>query len=258
MIVMKAKWSKAIVIGVAAVAIIAYLVWSKTPHEPAPAVRLVPAQEGVSFISHSNAPVVAEKLARLHNSHIERPSEFTAEERQEFTNLFVTKLKPAAEKWFSVYSNQAPFNFADLTPDKVARRFGWKDSRYDSYTFVMGDITFGVQVFHGATYVNYLASHQAMTAMNTMPKLTGPPDLSMPVTQEQVIDLVEADSGVRFPPNEVSLTPTGESGSLMGGADAEVGKEVNNPLGTPYTTTSMDFSLVFGPDGKLVYYQRTP
>jgi hypothetical protein len=44
----------------------------------------------------------------------------------------------------------------------------------------------------------------------------------------------------------------------MGGVDAEVGKEVNNPDYTPYITTGMDFSIVFGPDGKLVYYERTP
>lgn len=175
-----------------------------------------------------------------------------------FTNLFVTKLKPAAEKWALVYSNRVPFNLADLTPDKVVRRLGRGNSSFDSYIFVMGDITFGIQVFGGDTYVNYLASRQAAMAQITMPNLTDAPDLSMPVTREQVAQMVQADCGQQFPPNEVTLTPTGESGSLMGGADAEVGKEVNNPLYREFSISNADFSIVFAKDGTLASYLRTP
>jgi hypothetical protein len=255
---MKTNWSNVVAIGVMAMVIVAWLVWSKISHRSAPALRYIPAQEGVSYISHSNAPVTAAKPHPMPGSLTKRPSEFTEAEKEEFTNLFVTKLKPAAEKWFSVYSNRAPINLTDLTADKFVSQLGRDRTKHRAYTFVIGDVTFGIQEFRGATYVNYLASRQASMARITMPKLTSAPDLSMPVTREQVIDMVEADSGVRFPADEVSLKPTGASGSLMGGADAEVGKEVNNPLYTPYTTTSMDFSIVFGPDGKLAYYQRTP
>ncbi len=206
----------------------------------------------------SNPPVAAKQSHDWTLNHRERPSEFTEEEKRAFTNMFVTRLKPAAEKWASVYTNRVPFNLADLTPDKVVDRFGWGDSRYDAYMFVMGDITFGIQEFHGDTYVNYLASRRGMGAMNTLPKLAGPADLSMPVTREQVIDLMEADSGKRFPPNEVTLTPTGQSGSLMGGATVEVGKDASNPEFTHVTTKETSFSLTFGPDGKLVYYERDP
>ena len=256
---LKNYWSKAVVVGIVGLAIAVWLAWSKTSRQPAPLMQLPPVQEGaVTFVPRSNALVVAKKPVQLGNNHIERPDEFTAEEKQQFTNLFVMKLKPMAEKWASVYSNRVPFDLGDLTPDKVVRRFGWKDSRYDSYTFVIGDTTFGVQVFRGDTYVNYLASHRGVAAMGEVPKLAGPADLSMPVNRQQVLDLVEADSGVRFPPNEVILKPTGQSGSLMGGVDAEVGKDVTNPQYTTYSTTSVNFSIVFGPDGKLVYYQRTP
>jgi hypothetical protein len=113
-------------------------------------------------------------------------------------------------------------------------------------------------VFRGDTYVNYLASRQGVSAMNTLPKLAGPADLSMPVTRQQVLDLVEADSGKQFPPNEVVLTPSGQSGSLMGGAHVEVGKDASNPGFAHVTTKETSFALTFGSDGKLVYYERDP
>jgi len=255
------NWNKVIVVGVVAVAVIGWLVWNKTSHAPPTSVA-PPAASQLSSESTAvvpiNAPVSAEKPHDWTQNHRERPRDFTAEERQAFTNMFATKLKPAAEKWASVYTNRVPFNLADLTPDKIVDRFGWGDSRYDAYMFVMGDITFGVQVFHGDTYVNYLASRQGVKAMSTMPKLAGPADLSMPVTREQVLDLVEADSGKQFPPNEVVLRPTGQSGSLMGGVNAEVGKDASNPGFAHVTTKETSFSLTFGPDGKLVYYERDP
>lgn len=258
---MQKNWNKIIVIGAVAVAIIGWLVWSKTSHAPptsgVPPAVSQPLSEPIAIVS-SNAPVVAEKPHDWTRNHRERPSEFTEEEKRAFTNLFVTKLKPAAEKWASVYTNRFPFDLANLTPDKVVDRLGWGDSRYDAYMFVMGDITFGIQVFHGDTYVNYLASRQGVGAMNTLPKLAGPADLSMPVTREQVLDLVEADSGARFPPNEVVLRPTGQSGSLMGGANVEVGKDASNPESAHVTTKETSFSLTFGSDGKLVYYERDP
>lgn len=259
---MQKNRTKIIAIGaVVAVAIIGWLVWSETSHAPpasvAPLSASPPPSEPTAILP-GNAPVTAEKPHDWTLNHRERPKEFNTEERQAFTNLFLTKLRPAAEKWASVYTNRVPFNLADLTPDKVVDRLGWGDSRYDAYMFVMGDITFGVQVFRGDTYVNYLASRQGVGAMNALPRLAGPADLSMPVTREQVLNLVEADSGKRFPPNEVVLRPTGQSGSLMGGANVEVGKDASNPEMARVTTKQTSFSLIFGPDGKLVYYERDP
>jgi hypothetical protein len=257
----KKNWDKILIIGIMAVAVIAWLVWSKTPHGPpvavVPPTSSQPTSQPIAVVP-SNAPAVPGKPHDWTLNHGERPSEFTEEEKQAFTNLFVTKLKPVAEKWASVYTNRVPFNLADLTPDKVVDRHGWGDSRYDSYMFVMGDITFGIEIFGGDTHVNYLASRQGVRAMNAMPKLAGPADLSMPVTREQVLDLVEADSGKRFPPNEIALTPTGQSGSLMGGATVEVGKDASNPEFTHVTTKETSFSLTFDSDGKLVYYERDP
>ena len=254
---MKKNWNKAIIIGIVAVVVIAWLVWSKTSHEPPAAVEPPPSPAPVAAVP-SNTPFVAEKPHPMPGNLTKRPSEFTEEEKQEFTNLFVTKLKPVAEKWASVYTNRVPFNLDDLTADKFVSQLGRNRTNHRAYTFVMGDITFGIQEFRGDTYVNYLASRRGVGAMNALPKLAGPADLSMPVTREQVLDLVEADSGKRFPPNEIALTPTGQSGSLMGGVAAEVRKDANNPEFAHVTTKEMSFSLTFGPDGKLVYYERDP
>lgn len=250
------KCSKAFIATIAAIAIAAWLVWIKTPHGPTPKPIMFPTPGGNVYTPP--APDTRVNPTPRHSRSIEFPWEFSDEEKQQFTNLFETKLKPAAEKWAAVYGNRVPFDLADLTPDKLVRRNGWRNSKFDSYTFVMGDITLGVEIFRGNPHVNYLASKQGIGAMNTMPQLTGAPDLSMPVTQQQVLDLVQADCGQQFPPNQIRLMPTGASGSLMGGVDAEVGKEVSNPNYGTFSLTNTDFSIVFGKDGKLVAYLRTP
>lgn len=44
----------------------------------------------------------------------------------------------------------------------------------------------------------------------------------------------------------------------MGGANVEVGKDASNPEMARVATKQTSFSLIFGPDGKLVYYERDP
>lgn len=265
---MKVKCSRSFIVTVLVLVLVLvggrlWYEWNKEVHAYVKGVA--PEQQGGEFyVRHikTNSPVPA---APVRSNHVpqnlglrESAMEMSEAEKAEMTNLFATKLKPAAEKWALVYSNRVPFNLADLTPGKLVGRHGWKDSRFDSYVFVMGDITFGIEIFHGDTHVNYLASKQGMGALNSMPRLAEAPDLSMPVTAQQVLDLVESDCGQRFPPNEILMTPTGQSGALSGGVDAEVGKEASNPDYRLITTTSTDVSMVIGKDGKLVTYLRTP
>jgi hypothetical protein len=66
--------------------------------------------------------------------------------------------------------------------------------------------------------------------------------------------MVNVDSGVEFKPNEVIIRPTAISCALNGGAFVELlptGADPNNGL-------SSKIDLVFGPDGKLVNYDRDP
>src|SRR6185312_1983569 len=121
-------------------------------------------------------------------------------EKIEMTNTFVTKLKPAVEKWALVYSNRVPFNLEELTMDKFVERFGRDSKTFHSYTFVMGDITLSIAEQNGATQVQYLASKRAVRTMSSMPTTGTSPDLSMPVTRQDVKTLAEADSGQQFPP----------------------------------------------------------
>jgi hypothetical protein len=183
--------------------------------------------------------------------------ELSEAEKVEMTNLFVTKLKPAAEKWASVYGDHVPFSLADLTMDTFAERFGRDSQIYHSYTFVMGDITLGIVEQNGDTAVRYLASKRGLKSMEAMPPNGAMPDVSMPVTPAQVLALAQADSGQQFPPNLVQLIPSAESGSLAGGAIVNIGSQVKNAMGIPISKTSGGFHYVFAKDGTLAYYQRT-
>lgn len=186
----------------------------------------------------------------------EMANEMTDAEKIEMTNLFLTKLKPAAEKWASVYSNRVPFNLADLTMDKFVERIGRDSKSYHSYTFVLGDITFGIVEQNGNTAVQYLASKRGLATMRTMPTTGASPDVSMPVTPKQVLAMAEADSGQQLAPNLVQLIPSAESGSLSGGAIVDVGSEVKNAMGIPISKASTGFNYVFAKDGTLAYYLR--
>lgn len=186
----------------------------------------------------------------------QRAGDFTDAEKVEMTNLFVTKLKPAVEKWASVYGDHVPFNLADLTMDKFTERIGRDSKIYHSYTFVMGDITLGIAQRNDDIQVQYLASKHGLSAMQTLPTDGAAPDTSMPVTPQQVLALAQADSGRQIPPNLVQLIPSAESGSLAGGAIADVGCAVRNAMGIRLSNTSAGFNYVFAKDGTLAFYLR--
>ena len=141
--------------------------------------------------------------------------------------------------------------------DKFVERLGRDSKSYHSYTFVMGDITLGIAQYNDETEVQYLASRSALTTMGTMPTMAVAPDLSMPVTRQDVMAMAEADSGQQIPPNLVQLIPSAESGSLVGGAIVDVGSEVKNGMGIPISKANTGFSYVFAKDGTLAYYLRT-
>lgn len=266
---MKTKWSKSFLIAVAVLIVGGLFLWhrwNKMANEPG----MTSAGDGASMYlrkemakyqqraaTNSPAPPPPSSNRAPHDLGFrEKANELSDAEKVELTNLFVTKLKPAAEKWASVYSNRVPFNLADLTMDKFVEQFGRDSKIYHSYTFVMGDITFGIVEQNGITQVQYLASRSGVTAMSRLPKTGAAPDVSMPVTREDVKAMAEADSGQQFPPNLVQLIPSAESGSLAGGAVVNVGNHVKNAVGIPISKSSTGFNYVFARDGTLAYYQR--
>jgi len=206
--------------------------------------------------TNSPAPLQSSNQAPHDFGLRQKANEMSDAEKIEMTNLFMTKLKPAAEKWALVYTNRVPFDLADLTMDKFAERFGRDSKVYHSYTFVMGDITFGIVEQNGTAHVQYLASRKAVAAMSTMPTTGAAPDMSMPVTRQDVKAMAEADSGEQFPPNLVQLKPSAQSGSFAGGAIVNVGSEVKNAVGIPISKTSAGINYVFAKDGTLAFYLR--
>lgn len=208
-----------------------------------------PAPYGTNRVAHHSSIQVLQNLGFR-----QRADELSEAEKIEMTNLFATKLKPAVEKWASVYGDRVPFSLADLTMDKFVERFGRDSKTYHSYTFVMGDITLAVVQQNGDTAVGYLASKRGLAAMQTVNGAE--PDMSTPVTPQQALALAEADSGQQFAPNLVRVIPSAESGSLAGGAIVDVGSEIKNAMGIPISKGSAGFNYVFAQDGTLAYYKR--
>jgi hypothetical protein len=246
------KKLRIVIFGIAVILLVVWLARVKLPHGPATAVETNVAQ---------TASVATNKTAQAQKRHepprnllnTKRASEFTDDEKKELVEIFKTKLRPAAEKWFLAYSNHIPFALSDLTLDKFVERIG-KDSSYRLYTFVMGDVTFTIQETKDGAKVNYLMSRNAAVEMNSIPTAGTIPNLSVPVNRADIIGMVQADSGVQFKPNEVIIRPTAAASAINGGEfvhTVPAGANPNNAL-------SSKIDLVFNADGKLVNYDRDP
>jgi hypothetical protein len=177
--------------------------------------------------------------------------EMTPEERAALARKFKEQFKPAAEKWVNAYERRVPFNLEDLTLDKFRHRLG-RGNNFYLYSFVMEGTTLTLQESTGQVKVFYLMASKGARELNQPPQSGVMPSLKAPVSMEDVIRMVKADSGVEFKPNEVQIRPTGAASAMNGGAFVHIipaGANPNNGL-------SSKVDLVFGPDGNLVNYQR--
>ncbi|HVV01232.1 MAG TPA: hypothetical protein VHH88_07700 [Verrucomicrobiae bacterium] len=177
----------------------------------------------------------------------------TQVERREIEAAFAARFKPAIERWCSAYAGRLNFRPGDVSATNLVERLG-KAASFYLYTFVVGDFTLVVQDSNGHARVSYLMSKTAAKGLNTRHAGTAPPDLSPPITREDVIGMIRADAGVQFKPNEIILRPTGAGTAMAGGAFVEVlpaGADPNNGL-------SSKIDMVFGQDGKLANYDRDP
>jgi hypothetical protein len=242
---MKTIRTPVLIIGLAALALLAWLVWKKIPHGPAPVVRAAPPS--IPNV-RTNEPEQQLPLPKG-VMEVKKIGDFTDAERTELTNLFNSKLRPAAQHWFAAYSNHVPFNLNDLTLDKFTNRLG---KRARLYTFVLGDSTLVIQDRGDTAKVNYMMSHKGAVALNNLPTTGTMPDLSMPVTRTEVAGMVLADTGVQFKPNEIIMRPTAAASGVNGGAYVNMiptGEDPNNGL-------SSKVDLIFDAAGKLVNYER--
>ncbi len=174
---------------------------------------------------------------------------FTDAEKAEFQSNFVARYKPALDKWANAFSGRVPFSLDEVTPDKFAERIG-PTARYHEYVFVVDGITVGIADKVGnAARVDYLNAPTQTRQLATIPTSGQPPIATVPITRDEIIQMLYTDSGVQFKPNDIRITPTGFSGSLNGGAFIAVG-------GNPDNEASWDYDLVLGSDGKLAFYLR--
>jgi len=181
-----------------------------------------------------------------------RAADMTEKQKAELARLFTGKFRPALERWGAAYTNRLPFNLADVTLDKFHSTLG-----SHMYSFMLGSTTLTFVTPrdpNAPAKIGYLMVRQAAVDMNRLPQPGFVPDLKTPVTTEEIIRMVKADSGVEFKPNEVIIRPTAKASALNGGAFVDLlpaGLDPNNAL-------NYKISMVFDASGKLVNYERDP
>lgn len=172
--------------------------------------------------------------------------DLTAEQRAELDRRFREKFLPALNKWASAYKGRIPFELNDVKPDEFHNR------DYNMYTYMVGSTTLEFKDAGESANVAYMMTLGGARDMNSIPTDGRPPDLSVPVSREEVLSMVKADRGVSYKPDQVQIKPTGAACSLRGGAFVAVNQQIVNG---GELMTGKSFSLVFGSDGKLVNYE---
>jgi hypothetical protein len=193
----------------------------------------------------SNSALVTHPVPR-HNLTL-RAVELTEAQRENLAKIFQDRLKPAVEEWCRVYSGRVPFRPEDVTLDKFHSRLG-----ANLYTFMIGNTTLTIKDMGNQARVNYMMTRDGAGLLNSPPIAGAAPDLTMPVSRAEITSMLEADSGIQYPPDQVQIHPTSASGALTGGVSVEAGGITGNGVFRAMTLTNLDF--VIGPDGRLVYY----
>jgi hypothetical protein len=173
----------------------------------------------------------------------------TDEEKARFTVDFQKKFKPAVANWFQAYAGRVPFSLEDLNPEAFKERIGGGNSH--DYVFVVDGVTIAVRDQPTQTFVSYMNSPDQSRHLMELPADGRPPITTPPVSRSEVAQMIEQDAGVRFTDDQIRMGLSGLSSGLNGGVHVEVG-------GDPENVISWKFSLVFGKDGKLVYYMTAP
>ncbi|MCO5051758.1 MAG: hypothetical protein M9920_05600 [Verrucomicrobiae bacterium] len=165
-----------------------------------------------------------------------------------FAERFEKAFKPAIKKWCLAYQGRIPFKLEAVTPDKFHSRLAG-----GLYTFMIDGTTLTISDSKQGTRVFYMMTQEAAHDLNTIGVHNGPRNLTVPVTREEVLRMVKADTGVDFQPNQVEIKPTAAACAVDGGAFVEVGRQV---LGDLEIMTGTNISFVVAADGKLICYQH--
>jgi hypothetical protein len=208
---------------------------TETTPNPAPALVIT------NDTPTNTQPIAINKLKH-------RLAEYTPDQKSKFQENFNQRYRPAIAKWFKAFDGHIPFDVEAVTLDKFVESIG-RNEAYNEYIFVVNGVTLGVRDKRGIAEVDYLNSPQQTRKLAMLPNGSQAPSLKTPVTKDEIIQMLEAESGTRFQPNEVRIHPSGISGSLNGGALVDVG-------GNPENGGSWKYDMVFDPEGKLGYYLK--
>jgi len=178
-----------------------------------------------------------------------RKADMTPEELAQLETIYKEKFKPAISKWSQAYAGRISFSPDDVTFDKFHSRLGTNPGHYN-YTFMIDGTTFSISEYEGQYAVGYLSTPAAPKLMSVQGGQT--PILTVPVTKQEVIQMVKAAIGEEFPPDEITIKPTGLACDVNGGAFVKV-----SPLYSKDNEVGV-VNMVIGPDGKLITYDCTP
>lgn len=221
------------ILALAAVGL-SFFLWNKsTPERKSPA-----SPDGMRFRQPTNRPTLGPG-----GVFMARRTQLDAIQLAAVKEAFEERLKPAIQAWCKAYSGRVPFGPEDVTVDCLHGQVG--RGTFNLYTFMVNGVTLAVEDADSTADVSYLNAPASKKLME-LPRGT-PPDPSIPVTREELAEMLHLDSGRDFPQAEIRVIPTAFSSAMNGGAHVNVG-------GDPVNAASWKFTLVFGPDGKLNYY----
>jgi hypothetical protein len=240
---MKTNWGKALIALAVLIALGLFLAARRGSQAFAPATLATRDSTSTPALN-ATPPVTRPSLP----SFGVRKANFTDDELRELSKKFALEMKPALEKWCNAYRGRIPFAPHMLAFENFQERIGHDPSFY-LYTFILEGATITFRDSNGRVVVNYFRAPVAdqLTARPT----GGPPTVQPPVSRDEVIRMAKQDSGVDFRPGEILLRPSGVASALNGGVFVDVA-----PLGGNPQNGLCKISLVFGPDGNLVYYCR--
>ncbi len=220
--------------------------------QPKPFEPVVPA---LLVTQQASAPQRSGMPAFKGNLRVE---DMTPEQRDVLAHMFTNQFKPALRKWCQAYHGHLPIDPSDVRLDQFKNRLG-NDNGYGTqmYSFVTDSgatITFAARSGNPA-YIMQFMTRDAGPALNSLPTPGTAPNLTTPVNRQDVIQMVEEDTGYIFSPNNVLLRPTGAACSLQGGAFVDLGGNYGDQY---YHITGTNVQFVFGSDGNIVNYERDP
>lgn len=195
------------------------------------------------------APDPTNDIARLgpHEQLRKTPFEkLNDADRNALTEKFKNEFRPALEHWCNVYAGHVPFRPDGPAPENFQQRIGRGDYYY-CYVFLFDGVTIGIEERNGVANVSYVNTPQTAKLMD-LPK-GEPPDISAPLTREEVTRLLKEDSGKDFPPSDIRMVPTAVGSAMQGGINVMVGGDSEN-------AASWEYTLTFGRDNMLTYHLK--